>query len=374
MAISTESTKVSLHDRGEKFGKPRVNRDGYLVAMAKVARTGIQEYRGYELGLDNDEVVRVYRPEDEIFSPSSMSTYANRPLTVDHPPESVKSDNWRKYAVGYTGEDIMRDGNFIRVPLILTDAAAIEQYKRGKKELSMGYECFIDWVKGVTEDGEEYDAIQRSVSSNHVALVDVARAGREARIGDKSNIQKTLKDERSMKTILIDGISVEFSDQGAQAIEKLQGQLAMKDEASEEALAAAQAEIESLKEEVATLNAELAKRDAEIEELKSKQVGDAEISELVKARATLIAQAAKVADMDYTGMSEREIKIAAVKAHIGDAIKDKVDAYIDARFDILLEDKKSKVVADNKPVATIDNDDGQAAYEASLTTRYLGVK
>jgi hypothetical protein len=40
---------VQLHDNFLIDGVRRTS-DGYLTAMARVARTGIQEYRGYELG------------------------------------------------------------------------------------------------------------------------------------------------------------------------------------------------------------------------------------------------------------------------------------------------------------------------------------
>lgn len=42
--------------------------DGYLGADARVARTGIQLYAGHEVGKPEMAVVRVYRPEGEVFS------------------------------------------------------------------------------------------------------------------------------------------------------------------------------------------------------------------------------------------------------------------------------------------------------------------
>jgi len=41
--------------------------DGYLAAYARVARTGIQIYKGKELGRPDLGDVAVYRPASEVF-------------------------------------------------------------------------------------------------------------------------------------------------------------------------------------------------------------------------------------------------------------------------------------------------------------------
>lgn len=71
----------------------RTTNDGYLVADCRVARTGIQEYMGYELGdgKDASKVYRIYRPEDEVFKKDALQSYAYRPITLGHPPEGGDS-------------------------------------------------------------------------------------------------------------------------------------------------------------------------------------------------------------------------------------------------------------------------------------------
>src|SRR5690606_15489766 len=132
-----------LHDTVTVAGKPRRTKDGYLVADARVARTGIQQYLGSELGKPELPIVRVYRPEESVFHADAMLSYAYRPMTNDHPAEPVTADNWRDVAVGQTGGEVARDGDFVRVPLVLMDATAIADYEAGKRELSMGYEAEI---------------------------------------------------------------------------------------------------------------------------------------------------------------------------------------------------------------------------------------
>jgi uncharacterized protein len=112
--------------------------DGYLVADARIARTGIQTYHGSEVGKPNMDQVRVYRPGSEVFSDETLRSAAHRPVTNDHPPEPVTSENWRQHAVGQTGDEISGEGIFIRVPLMVSDEAAIKDIEAGKQELSAG--------------------------------------------------------------------------------------------------------------------------------------------------------------------------------------------------------------------------------------------
>src|SRR5690606_18814074 len=133
---------------------------------ARVARTGIQLYTGAEIdpgnehGLRDRAAVRVYRPADEVFSREAITSYAHRPITNDHPSGAVDATNWRQLAVGMTGGEVVRDGEFVRVPLVLMDAAAIDAVKNGKNQLSMGYSVQLSFDSGTTPEGEQYDVKQ----------------------------------------------------------------------------------------------------------------------------------------------------------------------------------------------------------------------
>ena len=128
----------------------RETADGYMVASPRIARTGIQEYLGVEMGRPDLETVRVYRPEGEVFSRDALRSLAGKPITIEHPNEPVNAKNWKDLAVGHVGEDVIRDGEFIRCPLMLMDAHAIEEVKSGRAELSVGYSAVIQWADGVT--------------------------------------------------------------------------------------------------------------------------------------------------------------------------------------------------------------------------------
>lgn len=166
----------------------------------------------------------------------------------------------------------------------------------------------------------------------------------------------------NLTVVDVDGLSISTTPQAAQVINKLQGLL--KD---------AQATITDSEtanaEALEAKDKELATKDAKIAELEKAQLSDADMDKAVAERAQLIAQAKAIKDGEYKG-SPAEIKKAAVVAVLGDAaIKDKSEAYVDARFDILAEeavkaDPVRKQLADGKPANV--NDDGQAAYEASI--------
>lgn len=312
----------------------RLTRDGFMVAEARVARTGIQLYNAGELGMDGEpgRLVRVFRPPEEVFSADAMASYAHRPVTDDHPTELVDSKNWRRLAKGQTGDEVLRDGEFVRVPIMLMDADAISKVTAsGKNELSMGYTMDLEVVDGETPDGQQYDAIQRNLRMNHLALVSHARGGSKLKLGDENQEGSTMSDTK-LTTVTVDGLSVETTDAGAQAISKLTTELAgVRRQAADAETTHTQA--------LAAKDAELASKDAEIDTLKSKVLSDKDIDARVNDRADLIATAKTIADKDYTGMSDSAIRAAAVTAKLGQAVVDGKSAdYIAARFDILAED------------------------------------
>lgn len=320
------------------LGEPRLTRDGYLVADAKIARTGIQIYAGKEVDPENKQgwrdkaLVRVYRPESEVFSTDAMASFAHKPITDDHPSEAVSSKNWKAHSVGMTGNEIARDGAFIRVPMVVMDAASIQNWKDGKRELSCGYESQIVFDAGTTPEGEAYDAIQTNIRGNHLAIVCRGRAGSECRIGDRGapDTDKPsaplIQGDRHMalKTIIVDGLPVETTDAGEAAVNKLRGLL----DTAASALTKAE---EDKKNALAEKDKELATKDAEITDLKGKVLDAAALDALVADRAAVVTKAKTLdANVVTDGKSIAEIK----RTVLGDSVKDKSEAYVDAAWDM----------------------------------------
>jgi uncharacterized protein len=165
-----------------------VTEDGYLIAPSNIARTGVQEYRAYELGLDADgmdpmKVIRLHRPPEEVFDAASMASFEGKPVTLGHPDEPVTSENWSGLAMGEVIK-IQRAGDMLTGKVIIKARSAIDAVEAGTVELSNGYSFKLDMTSGRTPDGEAYDGIQRKIKGNHVALVDAARCGSACRLGD----------------------------------------------------------------------------------------------------------------------------------------------------------------------------------------------
>lgn len=321
--------------------------DGYLVADVRVARTGVQLYRGSEVGRPDLDLVRVYRPGDEVFSADTLKSAAHRPVTNDHPAELVTSQNWKQHAVGQTGDEVAGEGIYLRVPLMVSDEAAIKDIEGGKREVSAGYTCRLEWADGQTPAGEAYDAIQRDIRLNHVAIVARGRAGSEVRIGDGAapwgaSPITSAADERKphmaeqLRTVMVDGLSVSVTDQGAQAIEKLTKDRDDARKAVSDAEVAHADAIKAKDEEIGTLKADLKKAEDAV-------LKPADLDKMVADRAALIGTVKAIdAKIDVSGKSDADLRKAAVAAKLGDEmVKDASEAEIAGMFKAVAKDVKA---------------------------------
>lgn len=167
--------KILINERlsEHKYKTP----EGYLICTdAILARTGKQEYRRAEVFGDScddaDKVIEIDRIEEEVFSPATLASFENKPITVEHPDVDVNSDNYKDYSVGFV-RDVKRgkvDGqDVILGTLVITDRQTIEEIENGEHtDLSCGYDCDI-----IDEDNPQ----QRNIRGNHVALCAQGRAG-----------------------------------------------------------------------------------------------------------------------------------------------------------------------------------------------------
>lgn len=327
--------------------KARITSDGSLVALVRAGRTGIQLYRGSEIGIKDKDIVRVYRPPEEVFHDDAMKSFTSLPVTVEHPGTLVDAKNWKEHSVGYTGEDIYQDGKYVRVPLILKDAKAVDLVSNGiKKELSFGYTCDFDTTPGsVVVDGQtvEYDAVQRNLRGNHLAVVSMGRAGSECRIGDgRGSTGDNAMD--GIKTVTVDGFLVRTTDEGSQAIATLTKKVGDAQMENLKLVADHKTALDAKDAEIATLRTQLADKDkelgtlaGEISKLKSEALDAAKIDALVADRADIIARASVIAnDLDYKGKDAATIRrMAVAKVEGDDKVKDKSDDYVQALFDKL---------------------------------------
>lgn len=329
-------------------------RDGYLVGEAKVSRAGnVQQYLGSELGLTGDDARKlfgVYRDPDVVFDEASMLSLAGRPVTRGHPASLVTAENWKDLAKGQIGGVIRRDGEHVVAPMAIMDHEAVREVEGGARGLSAGYTVDVAVGDGVAPDGTPYQFRQAgALRFNHVAYLpdNNPRAG-NTRIGNDavswgaSPVITPTADTKgspmadNLRKVLVDGLQVETTDAGAAAIDKLTADKAAIQKRLDDAAATHATTL-------AAKDADIAKKDAEIDALKGKVLDAAAIDKLVADRADLMAKAKVLAkDVKTAGLSDADIKKAVVIAVVGDSAKDKSPTYIDARFDILVEDAVKK--------------------------------
>lgn len=189
--------------------------NGYLICTdAILARTGKQTYRKNEVFADSDDdsEIEVDRKYEEVFSPATLASFENKPVTWDHPDTDVNADNHNELAVGFVRD--VREGSYNGEPvimgtLVITDARAIEEIENGEHtDLSCGYDCDI-----VDEENPQ----QRNIRGNHVALCAQGRAG-IARIVD------SVKDSMTYFTIYSTNISINKLQQYIGNYAKVRGQ------------------------------------------------------------------------------------------------------------------------------------------------------
>jgi hypothetical protein len=160
-----------------RFDAPEKTSQGYLKANAYVTRIGVFKYL-----LPNGSVRKELRPPDEVFDHNSLNSLSEVPVTNDHPPQMLDTRNTKKYAVGWTSRNVEKEASFVRTGVTITDQDTIDEIASGKKqETSCGYTCALDENPGEWE-GEEYDAVQRDIVYNHVAVVEQGRAGPSVRV------------------------------------------------------------------------------------------------------------------------------------------------------------------------------------------------
>lgn len=381
-------TQLRLCDRVPLENVRRTG-DGYLVADCRVARTGIQLYKGSELGRPDLDVVRVYRPESSVFDAAAMASYAHRPMVNGHPGENVTAANWKDYATGMSGGDVVRDGQFVRVPLVMMDAAAIRDYESGERtQISMGYTAEVLFDAGTNPEGEPYDAYVQKMRMNHVSQEKYARGGDSLTFGDTSAVPggtwgASLTEDKAMpdiqhKTVMVDGLSIQTTELGAQAIAKLQAQIG-------DAAGAAREAEKQHQTAMALKDGEIEKLKTELTATKAAVLSDAQIQERVASRATLIATAANFVDAaTLTAKTDAEVRAAVVQAKFGDAaVTGKTDDYIQARFDMLVEDAgdnghndpvRGAFLDGRAPVQANTQDNGQDAYEKRISDAWKTAK
>ena len=148
--------------------------EGYLMDHPIVTTCGIFEYLN-----EDGSIRRELRIPEEVFSEKSLASYKGKPIIITHDAGVVNKDNVNREHIGTILSKGYKDGDSVRAEIVIHETDKMKS--SGLRELSLGYELTLDETPG-EYNGEPYDAIQRNIEINHLALVSSARAGETARL------------------------------------------------------------------------------------------------------------------------------------------------------------------------------------------------
>ena len=181
-----------------------------LIKNVAIARSGVYRYLKDELpnlGLGGSTppascsglgFFNVYRPATVLAR--AVGKFVRLPLTLEHPNEMVDGNNFKKFAVGFTGDtatiDMTKDNKevTVRSTLAIVDNSAVRAYYQHVVEVSPGYNAVFDWEDGTAPSGEKYQIVMKEVTDvNHLALTRHGRGGSAACILDSGMIGDSMR-------------------------------------------------------------------------------------------------------------------------------------------------------------------------------------
>jgi len=235
--------------------KATVTPDGFIKDRPIITRSGIFNYRTAD-----GKIRREYRPESEVFSEDSLGTLAGVPITDGHrglvSAASLSGNVGTVLTPGQKEEKNVVAGIVIHQPALLGD----------RRDLSLGYTCNLDETPGVSPDGEPYDAIQKGIVYNHLAVVKKGRAG-NARLrmdsADAASGSFETEDVMDVKLVPVrlDELEYQASPEVALALKKAQTDL----EGLKKRYDSVEAERDTAKSELETQKTTFAAREKEIQ-------------------------------------------------------------------------------------------------------------
>jgi hypothetical protein len=140
--------------------------EGFIKDSPIIGRTGILVYMNAD-----GSTRREYRPPEEAYKADSLASIRGKPITMGHHGLVTNETYNQSKPIGTVLSEGKQDGENIRADVVIYDLNTDD------RELSCGYQTELEETSGVTPTGEHYDAIQRNIIYNHLAIVPRGRAG-----------------------------------------------------------------------------------------------------------------------------------------------------------------------------------------------------
>lgn len=168
----------------------RIDADGRMhVDRSHISKATVNPYYGREipgfeaLGLVPDRVYRLLR--DPVELERAAPTFARLPILSEHVPVTVETPR-PDLVVGAIGSDVTFAAPYLDADLCVWDSAAIAGIETDKvRELSCAYR-YVPVMEPGEFEGQPYDGRMTEIQGNHLALVEVGRAGSDVVVADRN--------------------------------------------------------------------------------------------------------------------------------------------------------------------------------------------
>ncbi len=301
--------EVLRFDFNGSSGEFRRTPQGFLRVDARLTKVGVFKYKNG----------REYRSEGEVFRADSLASLQGAPVTDLHPSEKghgglLNPTNTLNHIVGIT-ESVERDGAYLKGSLLIFHEDSIKAIESGtRKEISLGYKCRLEPTPG-SVNGEAYDAIQRDIVVNHVAIGPKGwgRAGADCSI--RTDSQAHIKgNNRMSETVRLDGVDVALSPENIINL-----------------FAEKQRQVQELVGRLDAVGLELEKERAAKAELEDPK----RLESKVQSRLKLVEQCRAILGNDFSpdDKTDEELKLEVIKHFYPDLdLGDKEQSYLDGMF------------------------------------------
>lgn len=163
------------------------------VSRSHISKATVNPYYGeeipgwQELGLDPKKVYQLLRDPAEL--EAGAATFSNLPILSKHVPVSAESIP-KELIIGSIGSDVSFTAPYLDASLCFWTAEAIAAIETETiEQLSSAYKYVPDMTPGEYE-GVRYDGRMTQIEGNHLALVEVGRAGSDVVVADQNPFAK----------------------------------------------------------------------------------------------------------------------------------------------------------------------------------------
>lgn len=388
-AIAYEEHRKNAKDEDISDSARSFDVNGWVEIKGNpLSKVGVFPYSGAQISpeLDPDKIYNVYRPEEELSDPETIDSFRLIPFVNEHEMLGSSYDGLtpaeQKGVHGTVGEDVYFEDGYLKANLKIFSDKLAQLIEQGKKELSIGYRCLYDLESGVY-NGIQYDAIQRDIRGNHLALVEEGRSGPDVSVLDSNKITFDAMEFTGMKTR-----DKKAKDEGeemtlqelAKMVKELAAKVARLDESRGEKKAEGEDEEEEGKKELTKEAAEEgdAKDEGDPEAfVKKADITDADMSEEEYSDAEAEAKNAEMnQDEDMEKPEGKEPKISGMDAKLRTLNQRVTKVEKTSMKTVLREISRRNVLAEklSKHIGVFDHAEKTLDEVASYGVKKLGLR